>query len=80
MTTKTAIFILSGGFHNSPATTIRVPRHMLRGGWSRDEVLANLSNRQRARLARHFCGVSGCMCGGPYRANMQLISHRFVPA
>lgn len=64
---KTATVTYSGGFHNSPDMTLRV-RVIERNGYR----IGQLSDGQRARLNRHFCGITGCTCGGTSRADADL--------
>lgn len=56
---KTLALTFSGGFHNSPALTVR------------SQILgdtAYLSHRQVRSLWQHFCGITSCACGGVGRA------------
>lgn len=60
---------LSGGFHNSDAIRVRIADEVGPiGRWSDLERWLSLS--QIARLERHFCGIAGCTCGGPRRAEL----------
>jgi len=64
--------VLSGGFHNSPEIKIRVDntsyRNYALGYIEFDDMLTNY---QRKRLERHFCGIKGCTCGSYRRANVE---------
>lgn len=68
---------LEGGFHNSKATTvtINIPNIdlPLEGFQGRDIDELYISESQIKRLNRHFCGISGCKCGGYLRAEITKI-------
>jgi len=53
----------SGGFHNTPDTTIRARV---------EHGVAYLSEGQYARLQRTFCGRRTCECGGVHRATANV--------
>lgn len=64
-----------GGFHNSGHCNV------IAGEKYRDSIKNRelhpeefLSVSQAKRLSRHFCGIKGYMCGGPYRANWEIIN------
>jgi hypothetical protein len=65
----------TGGFHNSGAISVLIQRSPMtvEDYWKSGQIFAILSDRQIKRLDRHFCGVSGCKCGGLLRAMMVVI-------
>lgn len=67
MTTKTASLKYSGGFHDSDSISLRV-KVVERNGYQ----VAQLSESQKSKLSRHFCGISGCICGGAARADCDV--------
>ncbi len=56
-----------GGFHNTPP--VNVEAKVIADGQGQT---AWLSPGQQTRLARRFCGLRGCGCGGPRRAAYSL--------
>ncbi len=56
-----------GGFHNqTQPICVRVPREIIKGwgehyGWS--HLMDSLSDRTRAKVANHMCGMRDCLCG-----------------
>ena len=65
----------SGGFHNSGEITVRAKL----GNKSPDgSKFATLSAAQVKKLDRHFCGISGCTCGGHARAGNDSGAMRLV--
>jgi hypothetical protein len=66
ITTKTVTVHLDGGYHNSDRIGVRVP-----ADWrERGSLTDNLTDTQRKRLDRHFCGITDCTCGGVSRADI----------
>jgi hypothetical protein len=62
---------LSGGFHNSPETTIQVSDKDYEAYKSGSVALYEiLSPAQDKRLRKHFCGIAGCTCGSYTRATI----------
>lgn len=63
---------LSGGFHNSPEIRIRVNETIYRMySIGMIEFPRMLSDYQKRKLERHFCGIKGCTCGSYMRANIE---------
>jgi hypothetical protein len=56
-----------GGFHNTPP--VNVEARVIADGQGET---AWLSPGQQTRLARRFCGLRGCGCGGARRAAFSL--------
>jgi len=56
---------ISGGYHNRIEIKMTVDVRFVE---TRDERF--LSDYQRRRLNRHFCGIKGCACGSHQRANI----------
>lgn len=54
-----------GGFHGAEVIKFWVNRSRLGLGWPH-----MLTDSQRKRADRHFCGISGCKCGGLDRATI----------
>lgn len=76
MTTKTTTKItLSGGYHNCDEIIIRVKADvdMVNYKISQGELNDLLSTHQTRKLARHFCGISDCYCGGLSRADIDEV-------
>ena len=60
-----------GGFHNSEEITINIKnkegiKRMING---ESHPLDEVSDYQRKKLDKHFCGIKECACGGVIRAN-----------
>ena len=66
----TISIIFDGGFHHSKAIQVRVP-YSLYSLYSCDKIDFDemLSDYQRKKLTRHFCGIKGCTCGSYHRAD-----------
>ena len=64
---KEKTYRLEGGFHNAAAIGFRAPEGLDDAREALDWLAINQPQRL-ARLRRHFCGISGCTCGGPFRA------------
>lgn len=63
--------IFAGGFHNSGPIRIRVSEEQQTAIREKSAPLYEiLSENQMKRLNRHFCGVSGCRCGGVTRSEI----------
>jgi hypothetical protein len=62
---KTRKVTLSGGYHNVDDITIRVPHFgkLDDGVTIVDYIDSVITDNQRRRLERHFCGIQGCTCG-----------------
>ena len=58
--------IISGGFHDANPIKMFVDPRFLQ---SHDEIY--LSDRQKKRLEKHFCGHYDCKCGSYKRANVE---------
>jgi hypothetical protein len=64
---KTTLITAYGGFHNSPEITIKIPAiSEVDKVFAPEIALEKLSEFQRKKLNRHFCGIKGCECGGIY--------------
>lgn len=72
---KNAIIEFSGGFHDSAPLRISVKLIY----YARNDYPHYLSLKQKIKLSRHFCGISGCRCGGASRAKRELINYKLVP-
>lgn len=60
---------LWGGFHNAPAVNVLIPEYAYENLCLGIETLQDvLSDAQRARMDRHFCGIKGCTCMSYHRA------------
>ena len=59
-----------GGFHNSGEITINIKSEEARKRIINGEShpLDEISDNQRKKLDRIFCGIKGCTCGGALRA------------
>ncbi len=59
-----------GGFHNREEMEIRVKdkKSIERIVKGESHPLDEISDNQRKKLDRHFCGIKGCTCGGALRA------------
>ena len=73
---KTCGVTLSGGFHDVDGITVRVPcSEAMVGVTNNREIIDYLNNvisdGQRKRLERHFCGIQGCTCGSWTRATVE---------
>ena len=69
---KTCRVTLSGGFHDADSLTIKVPCDKRSESVAMIDYLNNvISDNQRKRLERHFCGVQGCTCGSWTRAMIE---------
>lgn len=66
---------LSGGFHNRPEITINVKSDGAVKDWERGNTAFYelLTEYQRKRLEKHFCGIKGCMCGSFMRAEKEVL-------
>ena len=63
---------LFGGFHNSPAVNVLIPDYAYENLKSGMETLQGvLSDKQRERMHRHFCGIKGCTCMSYHRAQWE---------
>jgi hypothetical protein len=77
---KKATIEIWGGFHNAPAIRLQidpadVPTHSTESaGWILEPGI--LTNNQCARLSRHMCGISGCMCGLHHGSQWAQTSYR----
>lgn len=58
-----------GGFHNQ-MTPIRV---MVPKDWKERNIQDCVSERTMKKIQNHICGLSGCKCGGVYRANVWAV-------
>lgn len=67
---------VSGGFHDADPIMVRIP---LRVWASQMSYLSMLSDGQRKRVQKHFCGIPSCTCGGAARATWTLVSHNLIP-
>lgn len=61
-----ARIIISGGFHDANPIKMFVDPRFLQ---CHSEIY--LSDRQKARLEKHFCGHSDCCCGSFRRASVE---------
>ena len=71
---KEKIYItLEGGFHNAEPVRVLVSKNQYidfnRGLITLSEML---SQYQKTKLDKHFCGVSGCTCGSFTTADIRL--------
>lgn len=63
---------IEGGFHNAAPITFMGDREII----TQDDLIAEIEDLQIhrpatfRRLENHFCGISGCTCGGPRRADI----------
>jgi hypothetical protein len=78
---RTTEVVLRGGFHDSPEIRIWLPRNMefLRATYHdqpvevvREWVDRLISDGQRKKLEKHFCGIKGCDCGSWTRAGIRI--------
>ncbi len=66
---------LSGGYHNAEPIKVALAETLverLKAGEVGITDYHVLSNAQRKKLDRHFCGIHGCMCGGIARAKIDF--------
>lgn len=72
-----AIIELSGGFHNSwPITAIVKDADLQYYRDGRCDLNFMLSDSQKKKLRRHFCGIAGCQCGSYMRATVVIINKK----
>ena len=71
---------VSGGFHNARPMIVHVAERDWANAIQSGEKMSALSTGQGKRLQRHFCGMSGCTCGGARRAEWNVLSHYLTPA
>ena len=69
--------VLSGGYHNADGITVKVPYSKAMDGVTNDREIIDylnnvISDGQRKRLERHFCGIQGCTCGSWTRATVEV--------
>lgn len=71
--------LMEGGVHNCNPVGIWLQVSQLqiedffRSSKSLDEIVEEtLSDEQRQRLERYFCGIKGCRCGSYHRATKQI--------
>lgn len=68
---KTKIVEIWGGFHNQMnPIRIRVPFEWSKREQNIEEVVSEATYK---RIRRHLCGISGCTCGGIYRATIDEV-------
>ena len=78
---KTRKITLRGGFHNANDIRIVLPADVvskLEKGEIHLILDDVLSDYQRRRLDRHFCGIKDCKCGGVVRAEIDFDNDRKI--
>lgn len=65
---------LKGGFHNVSETKIRVSNSVYRlYALGHIEFNDMLTEYQKQKLDKHFCGIKGCTCGSYARAEIEAL-------